>query len=78
MANLMAVVDLKCRIIGVDDIHPRKEKSQHFENYNLKTQSIDTDEWEMRMFFAYMLLKYGMDMEDWEWDEWEMDDDDDD
>ena len=59
-----------CRVAGVDPAKPRKELSQHFEKYNLKTKVIDSDDWGLRCFLAYMFLKYGMDMDDWEFDDW--------
>jgi len=65
MDNFTATVNIKCHVTGADSLKPRKELSQRFDKYNLKTQAMDEEDWWMRRFFAYMILKYGLDFEDW-------------
>jgi len=74
MEYLTAAVEIKCRVAGVDPDKPRKELAQRVITHTLKTQVINNDDWWMRRFFAYMILKYGLDWDDWmavtDEDEW--------
>jgi len=69
MASIIATVDIKGRIIGVDSENTRKQLSQRFDKFRVQTQVIEDWEWWMRSFFAYMILKYGPDVDDWIIDE---------
>lgn len=72
MDNLTAHVSIKCRVAGKDPENPQKDLSQRIKEYKLKTQIISMEEWMMRQVFAYMILKYGLEMEDWDFD-WDFD-----
>ena len=48
-----ATVDIKCRVTRADSLKPRKELSQRFDRYNLKTQVMDG---RARSFSGYLDL----------------------
>jgi hypothetical protein len=65
MSNFTVTVNLRCKVSGRDDVNPNKQTSQRFEKYDVSTQVIDDYEWATRKVIAYMILKYGTEIEDW-------------
>jgi hypothetical protein len=66
MANLVATVDMKYKVCGVNDKtdlqnRPKRESSQYFTNMKFQTQEIDEDEWMWRCIIAWIVLCWGTD-----------------